>query len=137
MICLNCGAGLDDRSHYCNYCGRAQQAPPPEQQAFGGSAVGGEPQYYQEPQAPSQGMQSLGGALGGKAYLILSVCCFGWAGLVGLPRCIGFVASLFSWSWSSFSWSFITGFFNLGLHLVLPLVAGAALMNMHRRNEPY
>ena len=137
MTCPNCGAGLDDRSRYCNFCGQAQQPVPPGPQPFPNGAEGEEPhrRCYQEPQAPPQGLQGLGSALGGKAYLVLSVCCFGWAGLVGLPRCIGFIASLLSWSWNSFSWSFISGFFSLGLHLILPLVAGAVLLNMHKRSE--
>ena len=128
MTCPNCGAGLDDRSHFCNYCGQAQRPvppPPPDQPPP-------PPGYaYQQPQPPSQG---LGGALSGKAHLVLSLCCFGWAGLIGLPRCIRFVFSLASWSWSSFSLPSFSGWFGVGLHFVLPLVAGFVLLNMHRRN---
>jgi len=117
MTCPNCGAGVDDRSRFCNYCGHAQQAAPPAQP----------PAYeYQPPQPPSQGIAP---ALGGKTYLILSLCCFGWAGLVGLPRCVGLLISLFRWDLG------FSGFFSLGMNLVLPLVLGAALLNMHRRNN--
>jgi len=135
MTCPNCGAGLGDCSRFCNYCGQAQQpSPPPNEQSFADNAEGGEPyRRYQPPQPPSRG---IGAALDGKTHLLLALCCFGWAGLVGLPRCVGFIVSLFRWNWGSFSLPSFSGFFNLGLNLVLPLALGAALLHLHRRNNP-
>jgi len=127
MTCPNCGAGLDVRSRFCNHCGQAQQPSPPADNQTTGSC-------FQPPQPPPQGLQGLGDALGGKTHLVLAVCCFGWAGLFGLPRCVNFVAALFRWSWGPFALPPFSGWFSVGLHFVLPLVAGLVLLSMYRRN---
>ena len=128
MTCPNCGAGLDDRSRFCNYCGQAQRQPPPECQA---QPPAGGPYPGFQPQPPISGGSVIGGE---KIHLILSLCCFGWAGLVGLPRCISFVVTLFNWNWSAVSLP-ISGWFSVGMNFVLPLVAGFILLNMHRQNN--
>ncbi|MCL2494779.1 MAG: hypothetical protein FWE98_03890 [Oscillospiraceae bacterium] len=151
MTCPNCKSTLDERSNYCNNCGAAQLAPeqaPPNAQSFGdspmgGSAADGEPyrRYFQpptgdaDPQSPGfGGGDGKGGIsfLGPKTYLILSICCFGWAALIGLSRAVNLLNMLSYWSF--FSWGLVTGVINVAIHFVLPLVGGFVLLNMHKRN---
>ena len=131
MTCPNCGAALDERSQYCNHCGQAQQPPPPPEQ----------PGYaFQQPtgdQDPRPAFSNTGGAPfgGDRIYLILSLCCFGWAGLAGLPRAINFLVLLLRWDWRLLSWPPFSAWFSVGVYFVLPLVGGAVLLGMHRRNN--
>ena len=130
MTCPNCGSVLDDRSQYCNHCGQAQQAnPPPPPEGYP------PPGYeYQQPQASSQGLQGIGDALGGKGYLVLAVFCFAMA-FFGFLNRIGFIISMFSRNWGTFSGSYFTNFFSLGTRVILPLTAGFILLGMHQRNN--
>ncbi|MDR2687544.1 MAG: zinc ribbon domain-containing protein [Oscillospiraceae bacterium] len=132
MTCPNCGAFLDDGAQYCNRCGQAQrqQESPPEPPGCA----------YQQPtgdQGPRQVFNNTGGTPfgGDKAHLILSLCCFGWAGLIGLPKAISFLVTLVRWDWGPFSWPPISGWFSVAAHFVLPLVGGVVLLGMHRRNS--
>ena len=146
MTCPNCGAILDDRSQYCNHCGQAQQPPPPpDYQTFGDSAEGDEPhrRCYQQPtgdQNPRPVFNSTDGApFGGeRVHFILSICCFGWAGLVGLPKAISFLVTFFRWDWGNwglFSWPPLSGWFSVAVHFVLPIVGGVMLLGMYKRNN--
>jgi len=134
MTCPNCGAILDDRSQYCNQCGQAQrqaQTPPPP------------PDYeYQRPTGdteprPAFSSTGQGGSVlsGAKTHLILSICCFGWAGLVGLPKAISFLATLPRWNWGVLLWPPLSGIFGVAIHFVLPLVGAFVLLGMYRRNN--
>ena len=132
MTCPNCGAILDDRSQYCNHCGQAQQQapPPPEQPGYA----------YQQPTGdhdPRPAFNSTGGTpFGGeRVHLILSICCFSWAGLVGLPKAISLLSTLLHWNWHVFSWPPFSGLFSVAVHFVLPLVGAVVLLGIHRRNN--
>jgi len=151
MTCPNCKFTLDERSNYCNNCGAAQLAPeqaPPTfgSYAGGGSAEGGEParRYFQpptgdeNPQAPAFGSTGGDGKngltfLGPKTYLILSICCFGWAVLIGLSRAINLLNMLSYWSF--FSWGLVSTLSGVAIHFVLPLVGGFVLLNIYKRNN--
>jgi len=134
MTCPNCGAILDERSQFCNHCGQAQQAqsPPP--------ADGPPPPGYEYQQATGDRdarpvfSNTDGAPFGGERRdFILSLCCFGWAGLIGLPKAIGFLVSLLRWSnWASFSWP--SGWFGVAVHFVLPLAGALVLLGKYRNN---
>ena len=138
MTCPNCGSTLDDRSQFCNHCGRAQQP-------VNNSAEGGEPPPGYEFQQPTGDQEARpafsttgeGGSFlnGEKTHLILSVCCFGWAGLIGLPKAIGFLTTFIRWDWGVFSWPPLSGFFGVVVHFALPLVGALILLGIHRRNN--
>jgi len=134
MTCPNCGAILDERSLFCNHCGQAQQtqqaqSPPPP--------PGCEYQKATGDQEPRPVFRNTDGApFGGeRIYLILSICCFSWAGLVGLPRAIRFLVMLLQWSWSVYSWPPFSSWFSVAVYFVLPLVGAFVLLERYRRSN--
>ena len=131
MTCPNCGAAIDGRSLYCNYCGAAQEPPPREHPSPEDPFAPEGPQIYvQQPPPPSRG---IGEALGGKGNLILSICCFAWALVKGLPRLFDFLGNLFSriGHWGNM-FGMIGGTFSLALHLALPLALGILFLRRHQ-----
>jgi len=139
MTCPNCGSILDDRSQFCNHCGQAQQMPPPPP-----DCPPPPPGYaYQQPtgdQDPRPAFNSTDGAPfgGDRVHFILSICCFGWAGLIGLPKVISLLTTLIHWSWGNwglFSWPPLSGLFSVAVHFVLPIVGGVMLLGMYKRNN--
>jgi hypothetical protein len=126
MTCPNCGAQLDDRSRYCNFCG-AEQKPAPQNNCR---------------QAPPPA-QAMGAALGGKGYFVLAMGCFAWALCRGGPKLAQFAAYLVKsfhipsglFGWVGVVWGLFLNALPLTLHLLAPLVLALVLLRLHQKQE--
>jgi len=147
MICPKCNANIDDRSYYCNRCGAAQtpqdaqSQPEPQNRYASQDAERYGPREYRSDQPPPAKGFDFGG-LNEKKYLILSLVCFGWAAVRGIPAIIVLLRVViegFSF-WDRFNgfngFGLVSAIVSVGIHVAAPLILGGVLLKKYHEDIP-
>ena len=145
--CPNCGKPCtEEAAYYCSNC--AALLPPP---AMGQSAVppqqepsyGQQQYYYQPPPNTARPTQPFvnNPELKEKLPLFAAIGFFGWAVIFGLPKLGKFFELLGSFNvlngrfFFSLTFSFIWAGIMVGLHLIVPVIAGMVLLGKWRKKR--
>ena len=144
MICPKCSANIDDRSYYCNRCGAAQtqaQSDAENQYASQDADRYG-PREYRSDQTPPPAKGFDIGELSEKKYLLISLVCFGWAAVKGIPAAVGLLRIAigvipFPDHYDGVGvLGLVAAIVSVGVHLAAPLVAGVVMLKKYHNDIP-